>query len=32
MAGIERDALPRCFEQASNPYGLVTVPADGHSR
>ncbi|HEY6275857.1 MAG TPA: asparaginase [Streptosporangiaceae bacterium] len=32
MAGIERDALPRCFEQASNPHGLVTVSADGHSR
>jgi L-asparaginase len=31
MAGIERDALPRCFEQASNPYGLVRVPADGHA-
>ncbi len=26
MAGIGRDALPWCFEQASNPRGLVSVP------
>ena len=26
MAGIGRDALPWCFEQASNPRGLVTLP------
>lgn len=30
MAGIERDALAWCFEQASNPHGLVSVPIRGH--
>ena len=27
MAGIERDALEWCFEQANDPHGLVTVPS-----
>jgi L-asparaginase len=26
MAGVEAAALGRCFEEASNPHGLVTVP------
>jgi L-asparaginase len=29
MAGIGRDALPWCFEQASDPHGLVCVPPAG---
>jgi L-asparaginase len=31
MAGVERDALAWCFEQASNPHGLIKIPAGGHS-
>jgi L-asparaginase len=31
MAGIERDTLAWCFEQVSDPHGLVKVPAGGHS-
>jgi len=31
MAGIERDILAWCFEQVSDPHGLVKVPARGHS-
>jgi L-asparaginase len=31
MAGVGRDALAWCFEQASNPHGLVSVPAGGPS-
>jgi L-asparaginase len=27
MAGVERDALGWCFEQAADPHGLVTIPA-----
>jgi hypothetical protein len=30
MAGIERDALAWCFEQASDPHGLVKVPVGEH--
>jgi len=30
MAGIEREALTWCFEQASNPQGLVSVPTANH--
>jgi L-asparaginase len=31
MAGIGRDALSWCFEQASNPFGLVRIPIEPHS-
>ena len=31
MAGIEGDTLAWCFEQASDPHGLVKVPIGGHS-
>jgi L-asparaginase len=30
MAGIERDTLAWCFEQASDPNGVVKVPVGGH--
>jgi len=31
MAGVERDGLAWCFEQASDPHGLVEVPVGAHS-
>jgi L-asparaginase len=27
MAGVERDALALCFEQATDPHGLIRIPA-----
>ena len=31
MAGVDRSALGQCFEQASDPHGLITVPVPSHA-